>query len=141
MAVTATPIFPQTIQNYALSFVNADGTTLKTLATGGTNGTKIEWISVSSTDTTARDVQFWLSDGTTNYLLNTITDDITAGFVTSTTVVPKSVFNYQQMGFLTYDANGNKYLYLKSGWSIKVGVLVAVTSAKNVYVIAQGADF
>lgn len=139
MATTATPIFPQTIQNYAVQILPADTTTVKTLATGGTNGTKIEWVNIASSDTSAKDLQFWLSDGTTNYVLTTLAITANSGFTNS--VAPINLWGTIQVPGTTYDSNGNKYLYLKSGWSLKVGALTAVTAAKTIYITAQGADF
>lgn len=139
MATTATPIFPQTIQNYAVQILPADTTTVKTLATGGTNGTKIDWINIASSDTAARDLQIWLSDGTTNHLLTTLSVAITAGF--TNTITPVALFVNSQSPFLSFDSSGNKFLYLKSGWSLKAGVLTAVTAAKAIYITAQGEDF
>lgn len=81
MAVTATPVFPQSIKNGAVNITSNDTTTLKTLYTGGTNGSIINHIIVSSTDTSARDLVFYL----------TVPQDIAAsGTLTSTGTNPSN---------------------------------------------------
>ena len=139
MAVTATPIFPQTIQNWAVKIVPADTTTLKTLITGGTNGTKIEAINVASDDTASKNLQLYLNDGTTDYLLTWVAIAATSGFTTS---VP-SVAPLQSTQFpLNYfDSNGNKVFFIKSGWSLKIAVSATMTTAKTMHITAIGSDF
>jgi hypothetical protein len=53
MAVTATPIFPQTISSKVAQFLNADGTAIKSIRTAGTNGERIDGIWLTNTDTNA----------------------------------------------------------------------------------------
>ena len=57
MAVTATPIFPQSVQTAGLAVVNATGTTITTFITAGTNGSKIEWINAVTSDTAINNQQ------------------------------------------------------------------------------------
>ena len=77
MPVTSTPAFAQGIAAGALTIYPHDNTILKPLFTAGSNGTLLDTILVSSTDSTARDLQFWL----------TRTDNIAAyGTLTSTGV-------------------------------------------------------
>jgi hypothetical protein len=139
MAVSNQPIFPVVIQTSAQTWVAADTTTLKTLVTAGANGTKIESLIITSTDTASRDLQFWLNDGTNSYLLGTVNAPISAG---NTNAIPSvAAFLTTQLPVLPYDSNSNRYLYLKAGWTLKAGALVAVTAAKTVYAIAQFTDF
>ena len=79
MAGTATPIFPQTVKNYVAQILPADTTTKKTLVTGATNGTKIESITVASTDTSARDLLLYLTVSAVDYLLGTVAIPINSG--------------------------------------------------------------
>jgi hypothetical protein len=139
MAVTSTPIFPQTIQNWGVQILPADTTAKKTLVTGGTNGTKIESINVASDDTAAKNLILYLSDGTTDYLLTWVNIPATSGFTTSNPSV--AVLQNTQLPSTDYDSNGNKVFFLKSGWIIKVAVSAAVTTAKTIHITASGADF
>ena len=139
MAVTSTPIFPQTIQNWAVQILPADTTTKKTLVTGGANGTKIEAINVASDDTASKNLQFYLSDGATDYLLTWVAIAATSGF--TTTVPSVAPLQSTQFPLNWFDANGNKCYMLKSGWSLKVAVSATMTTAKTMHITAIGSDF
>ena len=139
MAYSNVPIFPQVIQNYGVQIANTDSTTKKLLCGAGTNGTKIEFIQASTTDTSNNTLQLYLYDGTTYHLVTTYT--VTAGSGNSGTVAAFNILNSSQVPAFPYDSNGNKYIYLKNGWSLYVGVTVAVTSGKTLDIIAQGEDY
>jgi len=142
MAVTPTPIYPQTIYNAVQTLANADGTSVKALTTSQTNGIKIESVLASSSDTTARDVCLYLTIASTNYLLSQVQVPITAGqsngasFVNLLTgaFLPGSVP-------LSFDSNGNQYLYLAAGTTLSISAPVAVTSTKVINVFAIGEAF
>lgn len=146
MAGTSTPIFPQTIKNYAVQILPADTTALKTVVTGATNGTKVEMLVMTSTDTSARDVQLFLNDGSTSYLLGTISIPANSGntnallsqslLVSSTTVAP-----YLPFFQFPLDSNGNRYIYVASGWTLKAACLTTVTTAKVLNFVVQAGDF
>lgn len=138
--VTSTPIFPQTIQNYVQQIVNADTQTIKTIATAGANGTKIESLFVTSTDSSsARDVQFVITISLTNYIIGTVSIPINSG---NTNALPAiSILNNSQLAGLATDANGNKYLYLKNGATLGASALTTVTAAKVISLVASGGDY
>lgn len=134
MAVTATPIFPQTIKNYTAQILPADTTTKKTLCTGATNGTRIDAINVASTDTSNRDLQFWLNNGSVDLLLCTVQAPLNAG---NTNAVPSvDVLRSSQFPGLSYDANGNRILYVANGNVLKVACTGTVTAAKEIDIVA-----
>ena len=139
MAVTATPIFPQSVNNAGLQIVNATSTTITTLLSAGTNGSKIEWINAQTTDTSANNVFLYLYNGTTSFPLTEIQVAASSGNATSTPAV--SLLTSTQLPSVTYDANGNKYLYLASGWSLQVSVATAVTSGKTLTIVVQYENF
>jgi hypothetical protein len=136
MAGTATPIFPQTMENWAVALTT---TTATTLVTGGTNGTKVESIMVASSDTTARDLVLSVNNGSTSFPIGIVSIPITAGTVD--TVPSVAIFRSAQLPGLAIDANGNPYLYVASGWSLQVAVATAPTSGKQFTVFAQGGNF
>ena len=139
MAGTPTPIFPQLIKNYVQTILPADTTTIKALVVAGTNGTKIESINITSTDTAVRDLAIYATISAVNYLIGTITIPITAG---NTNAIPSiDVLRHLQLPSLAYDSNGNKYLYLASGTTLSISVLSTVTTAKQITVFAQGGDY
>ncbi len=139
MTVTATPIFPQTIQNYVVQIANADASNSKTIATAGANGSKIETLVVASSDTSARDISFFITISSTNYLLGTVNIPANSG---NTNALPSvDILRNPQVPGLAYDANGNKYLYLKNGATLTCTALTTVTSAKLISINAIGGDF
>ncbi len=141
MAVTATPIFPQTITNKVVTIVNADGTSLKTLYAAGTNGSKVENILVTNTDTAAYTVQVYVTISATDYLIGSVNLPLSAGNTSSAPSINVLQATNNFGTSVNLDANGNSYLYLASGSTLKVAVTGAVTAAKTVTFFAQGGDF
>jgi len=139
MTVTATPIFPQTINNTFVQILPADTTTKKTIYTGGTNGSKIENICITNTDTGAYTLNVYITASATDYLIGTVSVPLSAG---NTTAAP-SINLLALANFLpcNFDAFGNKYMYLASGSVLKVASTTTVTTAKAVTVYCQGGDF
>lgn len=121
------------------TIVNADGTTAKTVFTAGSNGSKLELLTVSSTDTSDRDINIFVTRAATNYLISTVKIPLSSG---NTNALPAiDIMKSVQIPALTFDANGNKYLYLKSGDTLTVATTTTVTAAKTVTILSQGGDF
>ena len=70
--MATTPIFPVTIQTAFQQILPADASALKNLYTGAANGTKIDNILISSTDTSNRDLVFYITSGGIDYQIATI---------------------------------------------------------------------
>lgn len=139
MAGTATPIFPQTVKNYVAQILPADTTTVKTLVTGAANGTKIEALTIASTDTAARDVVLVLTVSAVVYILATIAIPANSG---NTNALPAiDVLRSAQIPGLSFDSNGNKMLYVASGAVLGIKAATTVTAAKEIDVYAYGGDF
>lgn len=134
MAVTATPIFPQSIVNSTV--VIPGTTTTQTLITAGTNGTKVENISVSSTCASNVTINLYLTISATQYLLTQY--NIPANSGNSTTIPAVSLLNNTQIS-LNYDNNGNKYYLLASGSSLQATATATFTG--NVTFASQGDAF
>ncbi len=139
MAVTATPIFPQTITTTAMTIVAADTTTKKTLYTGGVNGSKIEYLYITNTDTNAYTVNIFITIGATDYLIGTINLPLSAGNTTSAPTI--NLLTNSNLAGLNYDINGNRYLMLANGATLKAATTGTVTAAKTITFITQGGDF
>jgi len=139
MAVTATPALPQNPVSGKVQILPADTSSLKTVATGGTNGTKIVALIASSTDTTARDVQWGITRSAVFYPIATKTVPITSGFVAGTPSV--ALLNVTDAPGLPLDADGQPYLFLQSGDTLQAKSLTTVTTAKEIDLQAMGADF
>jgi hypothetical protein len=142
MAVTATPIYPQAINAQVQTYVNADGTSYKTVYTAGSNGSRLTNILLTNTDSgSAYVVQLAVQISSTNYLIGTVNVPLSSGNTTSAPTV--LALNSSQFAGLARDANGNPYIDLPAGVSAKLMALVtvAVTSAKTVTITASGVDF
>lgn len=145
MAVTSTNIFPQSVNNAGLAVVNATGTTVTSFITAGTNGSRIDWINAATSDTSVNNVTFYLNNGSISYPIGVV--QIPAGSGNTYSVPPIAVLNVLNSNGNTYlptptfDANGNKFLYLAAGWSLMISVLAAVTSAKQLTLTAQYENF
>jgi hypothetical protein len=137
--MTATPIFPQTIVTSVAKIAPADASNLKTLYTASANGSRIDSIIVTSTDTNSRDLQFIVTISGVDYILGTITIPANTGTNNSTPI--KSVLENAQFAGLPSDVNGNHYTMLASGAVLKVKSLSTVTTAKEISIFAQGGNF
>jgi hypothetical protein len=141
MAVTPTPIYPQALNQTIVTIVNADGTTLKTAFTAGANGSKLEALYVTNTDTNAYTMQIYETISGTDYLIGTASIPLSSGNTTSAPTVnllsPTGNFG----SVLSIDSNGNRYLYLRASAIIKVATTGTVTAAKTVTIISVGEDF
>lgn len=137
--MTATPIFPQTIINPSVQILPADTTALKTIATAGANGTRIDRLWVASTDTAARDLQLYVTISAVDYLIATISIPANSGF---TNAVPNvGVFEATNFASCALDTNGNKILFLASGSVLKAKVLTTVTAAKAISIFGHGGNY
>ena len=129
------PIFPGTIQNAGLDVENADGTTLQDLVTAGANGSRINSISVVSDDTAAVVLEFYYYDGTTAFLIGSVSIPTLSGTDGSAPAV--SALNLTDMPFLGDDLS----YYLAGTDKIQVAAVAAVTAAKKVTLIATYGDY
>lgn len=124
------PQVPQT-------FVNADGTNVKTCYTAGADDSVIKAIIVTSTDSQARDIQFHISDGTTNFQLRRVSIPANAG--NSTSVAPVDCLS----GFigLPLDEHGNRVLRLRRNFQLRANITATVTASTEIDVIVLGEDY
>lgn len=140
MTVTSTGSFPQNPKNGNVQILPADTTTLKTLYTGGTNGSKITGLIGTSSDTTARDVTWGITVSSVFYPMGTITIPVTAGQVNSVPAV--NLLDLTKTPGLPLDSDGNPYIFLASAsYALQVKSLTTVTTAKELDFNAIGADW
>lgn len=131
MANTFTPPYPQTIKNIAAQILPADTTSKKTAYTAGSNGSIVKSFWVASTDTSNRTVNFYLNAGGsgTDELICTLV--ITAGAGNDGTTNIIDVMRATTFTGTSYDAFGNKVLYLQASTTLKVACTTTVTTAKE----------
>lgn len=135
MAANISPIFPVTPAGSTQTFVNADGTTKKVIFTGGTNGSRLDNVAITSTDTSAVTFNVYINDGTTDIQVGAIS--VPAGAGTNTTVPPVSMLTLSNFPWLPTSLS----VFTKAGWTIKLAASVAVTATKQVSVVALGGDY
>lgn len=126
------PIFPGAIANAGLDIENADGTTVQALITGGTNGTRVNSISITSTDTSAVILDVFFYDGSSDFQIGTVTIPIGAGTDAGTTPAV-SLLNQTNLPFLGEDLS----YYLADTEAIRLAPQSAVTAATKVACVAN----
>lgn len=130
MAANTNPIFELTPTAPGVQIANADGTTKKTVKAGTSNGSRLDAIYISTTDTSNDVLNWYMNDGTTDFYLGDTTIAAGAGYTT--------VARVDVMGTL---APVLGYLVIPSGYTLKVAANAAVTSGKQVDIVTQGGDY
>ena len=131
MTANLAPIFELTPQCTGQTFVNADSTNLKTVYTAGSEGSRIDGILVSSNDTSAMNLAFYINNGATDYYIGNVSIPIGSGY---TTVVRVDAL-------LTLKPAFQNFIALHHGYTLKANVVVAVTAAKTITVVVLAGDF
>jgi hypothetical protein len=152
MPKTNTNPFTQTIRNPAATLVNADSfiaanggtspTNIKELLTAGSEGSIVKSLIISSDDSSARTVSFYMSTdgGTTDYLLFSV--PVAASSGVNGTTINIDVLNNAFVQGLQIDQSGRPVIPLAANAKIYVGVITAaVTSGRTLYVVASLEDF
>lgn len=140
MALTNTVPFLQTAKITPAAWVNADSAnTKKTICTAGANGTKVVGLLLTSTDSSARIAQIWLTRSATSYLLGSVTVPVTAGSDGVTAAV--NALDPTMIPGLPVDNDGQSYLFLQSGDTLQVSFTTQVTAAKEIDAVGVSADF
>lgn len=135
MAAGTAPIFLDSAKTAGVTFVNADGTTAKTLITAGADGGRVIALVATSDDTSAIDVQVFVqrAGAGTAYLLGTKQSAIGAGNTDG--AAPTDLLAQ----LVTDPTDGS--LILGPGDVVKVGPKAAVTAAKTCYITGQYGDY
>jgi len=141
---TTTNPFTQDIKNPTVVLLNATGavgtsdfgtnpSNTVLFTTAGADGSILKALTVSTSDTAAKTLQFFLSkdSGTTKILLFTVAVPASAGF---TTIGLTDVLTTGTVVGLPVDQSGRPVIPLEANSRIYVGTTVAVTAARTVYV-------
>lgn len=140
MAVTATPVFEQTVKTGEAVILNADTTTAKDLYTAGTNGAAVHSITVYSSDTANRDIALTITrSGGSSRMLTTVQIPLSSGDTNA--IPPVDLMRHSQMPALATDAQGNRVLYLAAGDKLSINATATITTAKTIIAVAQAGDF
>ena len=135
MVANVQPIFVRSANNAEDTHVAADGTVKKDYIVAGADGSKVFAINVCSDDTVLVNMQVFLYDGVTAYLVGTVPVPTLSG----TDGIAAAV-NLLDRDYIP-GLDGDGELFLKFGYTIQCAPLVAVTGGKIVTVIALGADY
>lgn len=125
------------VRQFNQTFVNGDGTALKTVVTPVAAGTRVKSLMATSDDTTARVLQIWLTISAVDHLLGEVTVPIGAGSDGSTPAV--NLLNATSMPGLQFDGI-SRFLDVANGTLLKIKTKVAITAAKTIYILGEGGD-
>lgn len=122
-----------------VTFVNADGTTPKTVFTAGSNDSDLKIMSLTSNDTASVNMQVFYKTGGTAYLMGTVRAVTLSGTDGAANAI--DLLNSTALPFLAVDDAGKRYIPVKTGDVIQVAPVAAVTAAKTVTIVALGYDY
>lgn len=104
-----------------------------------TNGSDVKAILVTSTDTSARDLQLFITRSSVDYSIGTVTIPITAGTVGTTPAI--DLLNSTGMAGLPLDSVGKRYIPMAAGDTLRVAPTTTITTAKQIVVSVLGQDY
>lgn len=138
MAANTSPIFVKNITGKGTAWTNSDAASTKKVITPtiGAEGTRVHFVSATSSDTVNRDFNLYLNDGTTDFLVGCVTVPAGSGSSGSSATLNLS----QQTLQLTFLASDGSIL-VPTGWSIKAENATQVTAAKQVTFMAIAGDY
>jgi hypothetical protein len=140
MAKSTSLMFPQNVNNQSVTILPADTTTPKVCFTAhATNDSNVKSMIATSNDTAAMNIAIYICRSAVDYLLACINVPTLSG--TNGTAPAIDLLNAAGMPALPLDPVGKRYIPMEAGDTLKVGVLVAVTTAKTVTVNVLGEDF
>jgi len=113
MVQNVNPTFVKTPNWGAVQITTGTGSsTIVTVYTGGTNGSKISALIVTANTTGAFDIQFGVSSGGTFYLYNALSVPAAAG--SSDATPPLNLLSASNTPGLAVDSDGNPFIFLPS---------------------------
>lgn len=131
MAANTNPIFEKLPNGAGLQFTSADTTTKKTLITAdATNGSRIDALNISSTDTATVVLNFYVSIGGTDYFRGSVTVVTLTGTAGAATV--------DAMPTLAATLG---YIPLPASAIFKVACNATMTALKTVDIVSSHGDF
>lgn len=132
MAANVDPVFAKEPYVKCQSYTNSDSAATKKdlvpAADVPTEGLRIDQISMTSTDTSARVIKFHQHDGSTTFLIGAVNVAIAAGSDGSAAM---------QDAILTL-APGTGFIMIPTGHKLQVENVAQVTSGKEIDIVARG---
>lgn len=133
-----TPLFATAVVGKGQTWANSDGANAKkdlTAAATG-NGLLIAAVSAISDDTSARLVQLFLNDGTTDFLIGTVNVPAASG----TDGANGGIGLLSNVSLVPLSSSSNGDIAIPAGWKLRAATTTAVTSGKTVTVVALGGN-
>lgn len=141
-AVTATPVFVQTPNIGNQTFISGTDSagTFKTIYTGATNGSKCVGLYAISNDNTATHLlTVEIIHGATTTPIEAVTIPLSG--VANTYGVTLNLWSPANFPGMPVDSDGNPYIYLTNGDTLKMTFATAITATDQINVVATCADF
>lgn len=117
----------------------ADTTTVKTILTGNTNGTKVSGLMITSTDSASRIVQLSVTRSATVYYIGAVTVPALSG--TDGTAVAINMLSSSYCPGLPVDNDGAPYLFLNTSDILGFNSTTTITAAKVISAAAISGNF
>lgn len=134
MAKSTNLNFTQEVSVVGKRLTSSDTTSYVTLYTATADDAVVKSITASSTDTAAVNLKVAIGDGTTDYLLGTVR--IAASSGTDGAAASVDILGSSLLPGLPKDLNNRTVLPLKNGFTLKVGCLATMTSARQADILA-----
>lgn len=138
MAANTSPIYVKNVTGKGSTWTNSDAAnTKKTISpTVGSEGCRVHVIAATSSDTASRDFSLYLNDGTTDFLIGSVTITASAGTTGAAAAIAVNALATQ----LPWVASDGSIL-IPTGWVLKAENLAQVTSAKTVTFVVMAGDY
>lgn len=140
MAKSEILYIPSRYDAFGANFTNADGTTIKTLYSVPADDANLLQLIITSTDTVAADLLFYVSIGGLDYCIGHIDIPANAG-TNGTAIAIDGLSSNSSLQSLVDDTTINRYLPLKGGTIVKAGMLSAVSAAKTISIYGVVGDY
>lgn len=135
--MAANPSFVSGPRTATVSIANADSTNFKTLFTPGSDGARVDMVSISNSDgSNAYVVQVAVQVGSTDFVLGEVT--VPAGSGTNGSAKSVNMLNSTDIPALASTLN---VLFLESGAVLRVKSKTAVNGANTLHFVATGGDY
>ena len=131
--------FTKDLRAKPTQFLPADTTVAKQIFDPSAEGSRVDGIVITSTDTVARTVLLQINNGGTISLLGHVS--VPAGAGTDGSVAAVSGLNRGNLPWLKIDANGNPYINLNTGMNLQAKMLAAITASKEINITVLGANY
>ena len=138
MAGNTSPIYVKNVTGKGTTWTNSDAAnTKKTISpTVGSEGCRVHSIAATLSDTTSRDFSLYLNDGSTDFLIGTVTITASAGTAGASPAI--GVTGLQTvLPWLASDGS----LFIPTGWVLKAENLTQVASGKTATLLVWCGDY